>query len=94
MIPRCFNTLTRFIRLIARRLDCSVRGVSLTAHFVYVIQSEVESDRFYVGLTDDLARRLAVHNSGGSAHTVRHRPWRMVTCVEFSNPASARTFER
>jgi putative endonuclease len=68
--------------------------MSELARFVYVLQSAVQVDRFYVGLAEDFDRRLAVHNSGGSAHTAKHRPWRMVTCVEFANATSARAFER
>ena len=68
--------------------------MSENARFVYVLQSDAQSDRFYVGLAEDLDRRLAVHNSGGSVYTAKHRPWRMVACVEFANPVSARAFER
>lgn len=68
--------------------------MSELARFVYIIQSDVEMDRFYVGLAEDFERRLAVHNFGGSAHTARLRPWRKVACVEFANPVSARAFER
>jgi predicted GIY-YIG superfamily endonuclease len=64
------------------------------ARFVYIIQSDVQTDRFYVGLAEDLDRRLAVHNSGGSTHSAKHRPWRLVACIEFANPVSATAFER
>ena len=68
--------------------------MSESARFVYVLQSDAERNRFYVGLAEDLGRRLAVHNSGGSAYTAKHRPWRMVACVEFAKPTSARAFEQ
>jgi hypothetical protein len=35
-----------------------------------------------------------VHNSGGSVHTVRDRPWTLLAAVEFANPHSAVRFER
>ena len=62
--------------------------------YVYTLQSESESDRFYVGLTDDLATRLAKHNAGGVPHTARHRPWRIKTAIAFRDRERAATFER
>ena len=40
-----------------------------TMHYVYMLQSEADPDRFYVGLTTDLKRRFDEHNSGKSIHT-------------------------
>ena len=64
------------------------------ARIVYVLRSVREPDRYYSGLTDDVQRRLAVHNSGGSTHTARLRPWKLVTSIEFDNIESARAFEK
>jgi putative endonuclease len=64
------------------------------SRFVYVLRSEVDRLRYYTGLTTNVGRRLAVHNSGGSEHTASHRPWQLVASVEFSNPDSATRFER
>ena len=60
--------------------------------FVYVIRS-VLPDRVYTGLTDNVQRRLDVHNSGGSKHTAPLRPWSLVASIEFANTASAVEFE-
>ncbi len=38
-------------------------------HYVYMLRSDVDSERFYAGMTADLKRRLDEHNSGKSAHT-------------------------
>jgi putative endonuclease len=38
--------------------------------------------------------RLEVHNSGGSPHTSKYKPWRLVTYVGFSDEAKAIAFER
>jgi len=49
---------------------------------VYVLRSERDPARHYVGLTIDVRSRLADHNGGGSALTLRSghlrcaRPWR------------------
>lgn len=62
--------------------------------FVYVLRSTLQCDRYYVGLTSNVERRLDVHNSGGSIHTARDRPWQLVVALKFSNGASAVEFER
>jgi putative endonuclease len=62
--------------------------------YVYVLQSENSPNRHYVGLSADVAARLASHNHGESKHTARNRPWILLTAIEFRNPASAAAFER
>lgn len=50
--------------------------------FVYVLVS-LTSDRTYVGVTNDLRRRLDQHNGrapGGAKATRAHRPWR-IGCI-------------
>lgn len=62
--------------------------------YVYMLRSEVEPERHYVGLTDDLRSRLSVHNDGSVAHTSRFRPWAIVTAVAFTDRQRAAAFER
>ena len=57
-------------------------------HFVYILRSTVSQDRYYVGLTSDVNARLATHNSGGSAHTQRDRPWQLVASLAFTFAAT------
>ena len=61
--------------------------------FVYVLQSEMDPEAYYVGLTNDLTRRLEEHNSGKSVHTNKYRPWKLVVSIGFSDPAKAAKFE-
>ena len=61
---------------------------------VYVIRSVNHADRYYTGLTDNVERRLDVHNSGGSNSTAPHRPWAVVASTTFINPESAIAFEK
>ena len=63
-------------------------------HYVYLLQSETFPGQRYVGLTSDLRRRLAEHNTGKSSHTSKYVPWRLVTYVAFSNEHQAEVFER
>lgn len=62
--------------------------------YVYVLQSERSPDRHYVGLSGDVAARVASHNKGEPKHTAINRPWILLTAIEFRNPASAAAFER
>ena len=63
-------------------------------NIVYVLRSVKHPDRYYTGLTDNVERRLSVHNSGGSKYTASLRPWVLVASIEFANPESAAAFER
>lgn len=63
-------------------------------HYVYILQSEVDGDRFYVGIAVDLRDRLKRHNAGQVAHTSKFRPWRLKTYVGFSDKDRASAFEK
>ncbi|MGH8101009.1 MAG: GIY-YIG nuclease family protein [Chthoniobacterales bacterium] len=45
--------------------------VGLTFHYVYVLVSELDSEKHYTGVTGDLRERLQKHN-GGNARTRRN----------------------
>ena len=62
--------------------------------YVYLLQSQIEPDRYYVGISNDPTRRLDEHNSGQSTHTNKHKPWKIVVTVGFADPAKATAFER
>jgi putative endonuclease len=62
--------------------------------FVYVLRSECDPSRHYVGVTSDGESRLDWHNAGPSGHTVEHRPWSVVVSIEFPTERQALRFER
>jgi putative endonuclease len=62
--------------------------------YVYILQSHLDPERFYVGLTDDLPMRLRRHNSGQVLHTAKRKPWRVKTYVAFCDRPKAAQFER
>ena len=62
--------------------------------YVYLLESLPHPTEVYVGLTDDLRKRLETHNAGGSPHTAKFKPWRLVTYVAFSDKQRAVDFER
>ena len=62
-------------------------------YYVYLMESRTEPSERYVGFTTDLKARLKTHDEGGSIHTRRHRPWRLVTYHAFASKRSAQAFE-
>lgn len=56
--------------------------------YVYILQSEIAPDRYYVGSTVDLKRRLSEHNDGHSIHTNKFKPWRLNDYLAFDDHAS------
>jgi putative endonuclease len=62
--------------------------------FVYILRSDPEPARHYVGLTSNVAERLHWHNTGPSGVTVHHRPWSLVVSLEFRDATVASRFER
>ena len=62
--------------------------------YVYILESVNFPSEIYIGLTDDLRKRLAAHNAGQSAHTRKFMPWRLVSYVAFSDETKAVAFER
>ena len=61
---------------------------------VYIIHSETDSSRFYVGITNNVNARLDWHNHGPCGHTVQNRPWSLVVSMEFPSERAAVRFER
>ncbi|MCM4173441.1 excinuclease ABC subunit C [Arenibacter sp. TNZ] len=43
-------------------------------YVVYILFSET-SDRYYVGQTNNIEKRLVTHNNGGKKYTSKGRPW-------------------
>src|SRR3546814_17276358 len=60
---------------------------------MYLIQSEMHRDQRYVGFTTDLKKRLETHNAGGSVHTAKFKPWRLIGYHAFSDKGKAQEFE-
>ncbi len=62
-------------------------------HYVYILQSDMATDHFYIGQTADLRMRLKRHNSGNVSHTAKHCPWHIKTYLGFEDKAQAIAFE-
>lgn len=61
-------------------------------YFVYSLMSE-NGKNWYVGITNDVKRRLEEHNSGKCIHTNKHRPWIIKSYTAFVNRDRAEKFE-
>jgi putative endonuclease len=61
---------------------------------VYVIVSDRDPNRRYVGLTNDMVARLEWHNAGPCGYTIQHRPWRVLVTIEFPSESAAARFEK
>ena len=62
--------------------------------YVYILESESDPERYYVGLTADLRDRLARHNRGQVTHTAKFTPWTIKSAVSFRDREKAAAFER
>ena len=66
----------------------------MSRRHVYVLKNGAVPPRYYTGLTSDVARRLAEHNTGNCIHTAKYRPWSIDIVIEFSDERRAVAFER
>jgi putative endonuclease len=74
-----------------RCLTASLDGSAMK--YVYILES-LDSEHFYVGITDDLRARLTKHTAGEVTHTSKYRPWKLRTYIAFSDEKRAFAFER
>jgi predicted GIY-YIG superfamily endonuclease len=64
-------------------------------HYVYYLQTE-DSCHWYVGVTNNLKRRLFEHNNGLSRHTskyLQHQKWKLMSYFAFPDRRIAEEFE-
>ncbi|OGU54594.1 MAG: excinuclease ABC subunit C [Ignavibacteria bacterium RBG_13_36_8] len=62
-------------------------------YYLYVLKSE-SSDIYYVGISNDVNRRVRFHNSVEKGYTSRYRPWRLVYHQEFPTKQDAQKAEK
>jgi len=61
-------------------------------YYTYILKSS-KSGILYYGYTENLKRRLIEHNSGKSAFTKGHLPWKLVWYCAFEEERKAKDFE-
>lgn len=60
--------------------------------FVYILQSKV-NNRFYIGSTTNLYRRVKEHNEGKTKYTSLTKPFKLVFYQEFKTLKEAKRIE-
>ena len=61
--------------------------------FVYIIES-VKIGRYYIGQTEDLDKRLKMHNQGKNLSTKPYVPWQIKWWKEYTTRSEAIRIER
>lgn len=61
--------------------------------YVYMLQSK-QTDRFYVGYTDNLIRRVKEHNLGLNQSTKQYKPWTLIYYEACRNRDDAKRREK
>ena len=62
--------------------------------YVYILQSIKFPERFYVGSTNDITRRILEHNQDKSHYSSIYAPWKLKTYIAFNDEQQAFNFER
>lgn len=62
--------------------------------YVYLLQSKGNPQQKYIGITDNIKRRLTEHNAGKSLHSSKFAPWKLVAVVWFKDKIKAVAFEK
>lgn len=63
-------------------------------YYVYLLNSLHDSNKIYVGHTQNIKHRLNEHNTGECIHTAKYRPWQLITCISFREKEKAVAFEK
>jgi predicted GIY-YIG superfamily endonuclease len=61
---------------------------------VYILASQKDPSKAYIGLTKDLERRLAEHNRSEGGYSAKYSPWSLRTYISFCKEDPAKKFER
>lgn len=61
-------------------------------YYTYIIES-ITNQRWYIGHTNDIDRRLSEHNSGQNKSTKGKGPWKLIFLRSFNNNLDANKFE-
>lgn len=63
--------------------------------YVYILESQSHSGKFYTGFTEDLKRRLKEHNAeSNKGYTMKYQPWKLHAYLAFSDKQTAKDFEK
>ena len=57
-------------------------------HYLYLLKS-CKVKKFYIGITNNLKKRIIGHNNGESIYTSRYLPWEIEYCEAFLSKKDA-----
>lgn len=63
-------------------------------HYVYLLKNDSDKTQTYIGVTQNLDKRLQEHNSGQSKHTSKYMPWSLEMFLAFQDKPKAYKFEK
>lgn len=64
------------------------------AHCVYVLRSQKDKTKLYIGSTQDLESRIKEHNQKKSQYSKIYAPWELEVFISFKTQNLAHSFER
>ena len=62
-------------------------------YFVYILQSE-KDESYYTGITENIEKRIAEHNSGSAKYSKSKSPYKLIWYCAFSEKTQALQFEK
>jgi len=62
-------------------------------YYVYILKSEKDGSK-YVGVSQDLKRRISEHNSGNAKYSDSKRPYKLIWYCAFLEKMKAYNFEK
>jgi len=63
-------------------------------YVVYILKSIKDPSRYYIGMTEELNRRLREHNNSKSGYSKKYAPWEIETYISFRSRLLAERFEK
>ena len=76
-------------KLKAQKKDKSLKDISLSMYFVYMLRSKSIKPVTYVGYTNNLKKRIKLHNLGKGAKFTRGRKWLLIYKESFKSKKEA-----
>ncbi|MFH1509031.1 MAG: GIY-YIG nuclease family protein [bacterium] len=61
--------------------------------YVYILFSK-KANKFYYGYTNNLRKRIELHNNGRVRSTMPYRPWKLMQYCAFIDGKKAKEFEK
>ncbi len=61
---------------------------------VYLLISEKDPSKSYIGYTKDIEERVRTHNFGQSEYTLKFKPWKLLFYAAFQSSHKAKDFEK